>query len=70
MMHVHPHDPLAGLLLFVKKDTSHHDERHSRVTLFARLHADTRAFWCLGPAHYLSHSGDRPIDFDWRLDVP
>jgi hypothetical protein len=27
-----------------------------------------RAFWCLGPATYLSHEGERPIAIRWRLD--
>ena len=25
------------------------------------------AFWCLGPATYVSHQGERPIAFTWRL---
>src|SRR5262249_3356330 len=29
-----------------------HVEQGSRVVLFARLRADERAFWCLGPATY------------------
>ena len=36
--------------------------------LFARLRADDRAFWCLGTASYVSHEGNRPIAFVWRLD--
>ncbi len=39
----------------------------TNVILFARLRADDRAFWCLGPASYVSHEGDRPIAFVWRL---
>ena len=27
-----------------------------------------RAFWCLGPATYVSHEGDRPIAFVWKLE--
>ena len=38
--------------------------------LFARLSTDDRAFWCLGPARYLSHEGERPIAFVWKLDQP
>jgi hypothetical protein len=25
------------------------------------------ARWCLGPATYVSHQGERPIAFMWRL---
>jgi superfamily II DNA or RNA helicase len=40
----------------------------TKVVLFARLRADDRAFWCLGPATYVSHEGERPIAITWRLD--
>jgi hypothetical protein len=46
----------------------HHVERGTKVLLFARLHNDDRAFWCLGTARYRSHEGDRPIGFVWELD--
>ncbi len=46
----------------------HHAERGTKVLLFARLHNDDRAFWCLGTARYRSHEGDRPIGFVWELD--
>jgi superfamily II DNA or RNA helicase len=42
--------------------------RGTRIVLFARLRTTDRAFWCLGPATYVSHTGDRPIAFTWRLD--
>lgn len=45
----------------------HHVEHGTTVVLFARLRADDRAFWCLGPATYVSHDGDRPIAITWRL---
>ncbi len=35
--------------------------------LFSRLTTDDRAFWCLGPASYVRHEGDRPIAITWRL---
>lgn len=35
--------------------------------LFARMRADVRAFWFLGPAEYVSHEGDRPIAITWKL---
>lgn len=43
-------------------------ERGTSVVLFARLRAEDRAFWCLGPATYVRHEGDRPISFVWRLE--
>jgi len=46
----------------------HHLERGTNVLLFARLRTDDRAFWCLGPANYVRHEGDRPIAFVWRLE--
>ncbi len=39
----------------------------TNVVLFARLRTSDRAFWCLGPASYVSHEGERPIAFVWRL---
>jgi superfamily II DNA or RNA helicase/HKD family nuclease len=38
------------------------------VLMFARLRADDRAFWCLGPASYVSHEGERPIAITWQLE--
>lgn len=48
----------------------HHRERGTNIVLFARLRADSRAFWCLGTAQYVTHRGDRPIAFEWELDEP
>ncbi|MFN8037319.1 MAG: DUF3427 domain-containing protein [Acidimicrobiia bacterium] len=42
-------------------------EQGTNVVLFARLSTADRAFWCLGPATYVSHEGERPIAFTWRL---
>lgn len=42
-------------------------EAGTGVVLFARLRTTDRAFWCLGPATYVSHEGDRPIAFVWKL---
>jgi superfamily II DNA or RNA helicase/HKD family nuclease len=42
-------------------------EAETNVLLFARLRTTDRAFWCLGPASYVSHEGDRPIAFVWKL---
>lgn len=35
---------------------------------FVRLDPAERAFWLLGPAHYVSHVGERPMAITWRLD--
>ncbi len=43
-------------------------EEQTNVLLFARLRTTDRAFWCLGPATYVSHEGDRPIAFVWKLE--
>jgi superfamily II DNA or RNA helicase/HKD family nuclease len=42
-------------------------ENGTNVLLFARLRTADRAFWCLGPATYVSHEGERPIAITWRL---
>ncbi len=42
-------------------------ENGTNVVLFARLSTADRAFWCLGPATYVSHQGERPIAITWRL---
>ena len=42
-------------------------EQGTNVVLFARLSTADRAFWCLGPATYVSHQGERPIAITWRL---
>lgn len=44
-----------------------HREGGTNVVLFARLRTTDRAFWCLGPATYVRHEGDRPIAFVWKL---
>ena len=45
----------------------HHREAGTNVVLFARLRTSDRAFWCLGRAPYVSHEGERPIAFVWKL---
>jgi superfamily II DNA or RNA helicase/HKD family nuclease len=45
-----------------------HDKMGTSVLLFARLRADDRAFWFLGPARYDSHEGELPMAITWRLD--
>jgi superfamily II DNA or RNA helicase len=45
-----------------------HRSLGTNVLLFARLRSDDRAFWCLGSAEYVSHEGERPIAFVWKLN--
>src|SRR5262249_27452254 len=42
-------------------------ENGTNIILFARLSTADRAFWCLGPATYVSHQSEQPIAFTWRL---
>jgi hypothetical protein len=45
-----------------------HDEQGTSIMLFARLRTDDRAFWFLGPAHYVQHESELPMAITWRLD--
>jgi superfamily II DNA or RNA helicase/HKD family nuclease len=47
-----------------------HEALGSSVLLFARLRADDRAFWFLGPATYVSHESEQPMAITWRLKHP
>jgi hypothetical protein len=47
-----------------------HLTRGTKIVLFARLSTNDRAFWCLGPASYVRHQGERPIAFVWKLERP
>lgn len=47
-----------------------HAEHGTAILLFARLRQDDRAFWCLGPATYVRHEGERPMAITWRLHHP
>lgn len=47
-----------------------HTVRGIQILLFARLRADDRAFWFLGPATYVCHDGERPMAVTWKLAVP
>ena len=44
-----------------------HVAQGTDVMLFARLRADERAFYFLGPATYVSHEGELPMAVTWRL---
>jgi superfamily II DNA or RNA helicase/HKD family nuclease len=52
----------------------HHRERGGHILLFVRQRRKqdgrTMAYTFLGPADYVSHKGDRPISFVWRLRRP
>ncbi|NUO62607.1 MAG: DUF3427 domain-containing protein [Gemmatimonadaceae bacterium] len=41
-----------------------------QILLFARLNADDRAFYFLGPATYVKHVGELPMAVTWRLRHP
>ena len=45
-----------------------HEANGSAVLPFARLTTDDRAFWLLGPATYVSHEGERPMEIKWQLN--
>lgn len=47
-----------------------HREMGSDVMPFIRLRADDRAFVFAGPAHYVRHTGERPMAVEWRLAIP
>jgi superfamily II DNA or RNA helicase len=47
-----------------------HERDGSHVFLFARINADDRAFYFLGPGTYVSHTGERPMAITWRLKHP
>lgn len=43
---------------------------NGHVFLFARHHSNNRAFYFLGPATYVSHTGEKPLAITWKLKVP
>lgn len=45
-----------------------HVNQGTAIMLFVRLRADDPAHWFLGPAQYVSHRSDRPMEITWRLD--
>ena len=47
-----------------------HERDGRTILLFARLRADDRAFWFLGPATYRGHVGERPMAITWELEHP
>jgi hypothetical protein len=55
-------------------DTGRRYQNHAQdgrsIMLFARLSADDRAFWFLGPATYRGHVGEKPMAITWELHTP
>ena len=47
-----------------------HERDGRAILLFARLRADDRAFWFVGPATYRGHVGERPMAITWELTHP
>ena len=35
--------------------------------LFVRNFADERTFWFLGPATYVEHTSEKPMEVTWKL---
>jgi hypothetical protein len=48
----------------------HHVAMGTNIMLFARLHADDRGFFFLGPAKYVSHKSEQPMAVTWKLEHP
>jgi hypothetical protein len=49
-----------------------HEAQGSAVMVFVRMDAEDRAFHFLGPARYVEHRGEMPMQITWRLvhDLP
>lgn len=52
-----------------------HAQREQSIVLFVRerktlVYGVGAPYVCLGPANYVSSSGDRPVSFTWRLATP
>jgi hypothetical protein len=46
-----------------------HYENGGSILIFGRNSKNDDSFWFLGPARYVSHSGDYPIAFTWKLEI-
>jgi hypothetical protein len=46
----------------------HHKLNGVTVLLFGRQRVTDDVYWFLGPAQYVSHSGESPVAFKWRLE--
>ncbi len=62
-----PHQPTVQRYI-------NHREEGTQVLLFVRDRKKgelgTMPFTFLGPAEYVSHEGERPVQFVWRLETP
>lgn len=47
-----------------------HEREGSSIMLFARNTSDDRAFWFLGPATYVKHTSEKPMEVTWKLKYP
>lgn len=47
-----------------------HERDGRSIFLFARLSAEDRSFWFLGPGRYRGHVGEKPMAITWELDYP
>jgi hypothetical protein len=45
-----------------------HEMTGNKILVFGRHSKDDDAFWFLGPARYVSHSGNYPVAFTWQLE--
>ena len=45
-----------------------HVKNGTTVLMFGRHSKNDDAFWFLGPARYVSHSGEYPVAFTWQLE--
>ena len=44
-----------------------HRAQGTHIMVFVRLHAEDRAFYFLGPASYVSHQAEMPMQITWKL---
>ena len=47
-----------------------HQQDGTTILLFGRQSKSDDAYWFLGPANYVTHSGEYPVAFTWKLDFP
>jgi superfamily II DNA or RNA helicase/HKD family nuclease len=45
-----------------------HKQNGTTILLFGRQSKSDDSYWFLGPASYVTHTGDYPIAFTWKLD--
>jgi hypothetical protein len=52
------------------KRYQNHESEGSSVMLFVRKDPNDRAFWFLGPATYVKHTSEKPMEVTWKLKYP